>query len=294
MLTLVSRVLLAAALAVPSPDGLSQSLDPRQEQATGPAVLEAGHVDVGPRYRDGAWTVQIHDDERVPPVWRSPDDAVIRVRDAARQAIPDDPAYRFLGEAPGTSVHVLPQTQQEGVVWLGWNTQDPGVLEHAGRGVTMNLRGVHGPGRLTVFLQSGTLGAPQVLWSTDTAYPQALWVDRNTHTHANWVFGRPGVYLVALDVTAELAGGGTATASATLRFAVGDATDPDQARAAALTLPPASPSPAAAAVAGGDAVPGWLAVLLGLAAVLLVALLIGVAVRGAAVRRRAERERGAA
>lgn len=292
MLNIVGRVLVAAALAVPSPDGLSQSLDPGQGQAAGPAVLEAGHVDVGPRFRDGAWSIQIHDDEATPPVWRSPDEAVIRVLDAAKQQIPDDPAYAFLGAAAGTSVHVLPQTQQDGVVWLGWNTQDPGVLERAGRGVTMNLRGVQGPGRLTVFLQSGTLGAPQVLWNSDNAYPQALWVDRNTHTHANWVFGTPGVYLVALDVTAELADGGTATASTTLRFAVGDAASPDEARAAVIAV--ASPSAAPAVPADESGFPGWLLGVLGLAGLLLIALLVSVAVRGAAVRRAAERARGSA
>ncbi|MFI2276294.1 MULTISPECIES: choice-of-anchor M domain-containing protein [Catenuloplanes] len=284
--------MLAAALAVPSPDGLSQSLAPDQGQAAGPAVLETGHVDVGPRFRDGAFRVQIHDDEATPPVWRSPDEAVIRVRDTAAQEIPDDPAYAFLGAPAGTSVHVLPQTQREDVVWLGWNTQDPGLLERAGRGVTMNLRGVQGPGKLTVFLQSGTLGAPQVLWNSDDAYPQALWVDRNTHTHANWVFGAPGVYLVALDVTAELADGGTATASTTLRFAVGDAASPDEARAATITV--ASPSAAPAVPAADRGFPGWLLGVLGLAGLLLVALLVSVAVRGAAVRRRAERERASA
>jgi surface-anchored protein len=282
------RILVAALMAVPSPDGLSQRLAPDQAQATGPAVLESGHADIGPRYRDGAWTIQIHDDEQVPPAWRSPDEAVIRVRDAAVQAVPDDPAYAFLGAAAGTPVHVLPQTRQEGVVWLGWNTQDPGLLDRAGRGVTMNLRGVQGPGRLTVFLQSGTLGAPQVLWSTQNAYPQALWVDRNTHTHANWVFGAPGVYLVALGVTAELADGSSATAETTLRFAVGDAASADQARAGSLVVASAAPTPVPAADGG---FPVLVVVGLGIAGVLLVALLVSVAVRGAAVRRRAERAR---
>ncbi|WP_370881751.1 choice-of-anchor M domain-containing protein [Catenuloplanes nepalensis] len=284
--------MVAAALAVPSPDGLSQSLDPDQGLATGPAILETGHVDVGPRFRDDTWSIQIHDDEAAPPVWRSPDEAVIRVRDAAKQEVPDDPAYAFLGAPAGTSVHVLPQTQQEGVVWLGWNTQDPGLLAQAGRGVTMNLRGVQGPGRLTVFLQSGTLGAPQVLWDSANAYPQPLWVDRNTHTHANWVFGAPGVYLIALDVTAELAGGGTATASTTLRFAVGDAAGPDEARAGTIAV--ASPSAPPSVPADDRGFPGWLLGVLGLAALLLIALLVSVAVRGAAVRRAAERARESA
>ncbi|GIE31910.1 hypothetical protein Ait01nite_049550 [Actinoplanes italicus] len=202
---MLTRLALAAALIInPTPD---QTLDANQGLATGRAVLETGHVDIGPRYRDGRWTIQIHDDHAVPAVWRDPADTVLRVRDTARQTVPGDPAYAFLGAAAGSEVHVVPQTERPGVVWIGWNTQDPGVLGAVGRGVTMTLRGVQGPGDVTVFLQSGNLGAPQVLWSSAKPFPQPIFVESNTHTHANWVFGAPGTYLVAVDISAELADG---------------------------------------------------------------------------------------
>lgn len=293
---------LAAALATglllaPSPapaDGLSQSLDPNQAVVREPVVIESGHADLGPRYRDGRWTIQIHDDGRVPPVWRNPDDAVLRVRDTARQPVPDDDAYGFLGERPGTEVYVVPQTQQQDVVWIGWNTQDPGVLRSISRGVTMTLRGVQGPGQLSVYLQSGSLGAPEVLWSSAKPGAQPLWVETNTHTHANWVFGKPGGYLVAVDISADLTDGTTVTGGAVLRFAVGDATDPAAVRKEKYTAPlaaaaPTAAAPAAAAAAGSSA--GWLAPVLAGAAGVLVIVLLTVALRAAAVRRRAERER---
>ncbi|MEV6299493.1 choice-of-anchor M domain-containing protein [Actinoplanes sp. NPDC051861] len=191
-----------------------------------PAVLEAGHVDIGPRYRDGKWTVQVHDDTAVPAVWRDPAATVLRVRDTALRPVPDDEAYAFLGARPGTEVHVVPQTERQGVVWIGWNTQDPGVRSAVSRGVTMTLRGVQGPGDVSVFLQSGNLGAPQVLWSSAKPFPQPVWVENNTHTHANWVFSEPGVYLLAVGFAADLADGSGVDAEAVLRFAVGDATDP--------------------------------------------------------------------
>lgn len=293
------NALLALILAVtPTPSGgPDQTVDADQSQAAGRAVLETGHVDIGPRLRDGAWTVQIHDDHAVPSVWREPADTVLRVRDTARQQVPADEAYAFLGEAPGTEVHVVPQTEKEGVVWIGWNTQDPGVLGAISRGVTMTLRGVQGPGNVTVFLQSGNLGAPQVLWSSAKPYPQPLWVETNTHTHANWVFGKPGSYLLAVDVTADLADGSTATASTVLRLAVGDATDSAEAFQAAFTAPPASGSAAAAAPGpetGPGASGGWqLPALIG-AGVLAVLVIAALVARQAAVRRRAERERAAA
>ena len=288
--------LLALTLAVaPSPSsGPEQTLDAGQSQATGRVVLEAGHVDIGPRMRDGKWTIQIHDDHAVPAVWRDPADTVLRIRDTARQPVPDDENYAFLGAQPGRQVHVVPQTEKPGVVWIGWNTQDPGVLRSIDRGVTMSLRGVQGPGDVTVFLQSGNLGAPQVLWSSAKPFPQPMWVETNTHTHANWVFSKPGSYLLAVDITADLADGSTAAAGAVLRLAVGDATNPDDALRAAFIAPlPSGSAPAAAAAS--NQVPSGTAGALALAGAALLAAVIVIAlvVRQAAVRRRAERERAA-
>lgn len=287
--------LLALALAVtptPSPD-LDQTLDAGQAQAQGRAVLETGHVDIGPRLRDGKWTIQIHDDHAVPAVWRQPADTVLRISDIALQQVPDDENYAFLGAKPGQQVHVVPQTEKPGVVWIGWNTQDPGVLKSIDRGVTMSLRGVQGPGDLTVFLQSGNLGAPKVLWSSTKPYPQPMWVQTNTHTHANWVFGEPGNYLLAVDITADLADGSTAAASTVLRLAVGDATEPDFGTPFTAPLPSAS-APATTAAASEKDPSGPTGVLLLVGAGVLIALLVAVLVaRQAAVRRRAERERAA-
>jgi surface-anchored protein len=255
------KALLALVLATaPTPSGdLDQTLDPGQSQATGRVVLETGHVDIGPRLRDGRWAIQIHDDHAVPSVWREPADTVLRVRDTARQQVPDDPAYAFLGEQPGTGVHVVPQTEKAGVVWIGWNTQDPGVIGAISRGLTLTLRGV-----------------------------QPLWVEANTHTHANWVFGRPGTYLLAVDISADLADGSTATASTVLRLAVGDTTEPDF--DTAFTAPPTAGSgPAAAAASPPSSGTGQTTALIsaGVLAVLIIAVFVA---RQSAVRRRAERE----
>nr|WP_232074495.1 choice-of-anchor M domain-containing protein [Phytohabitans suffuscus] len=286
--------LTAATLALaptPAPDGLTQTLDPNQSVAGGRAVLETGHVDVGPRYRDGQWTIQIHDDTAVPPVWRRPSDVVLRVRDAAVERVPDDPAYAFVGQPPGTPVHVVPQTQNQDVVWIGWNTQDPAVMEAISRGVTMHLLGVKGPGSVVVYLQSGNLGPPQVLWDSTKPFPQPLWVETNTHTHANWIFTRPGVYLAAVEITAELVDGRQVSGRDTLRIAVGDSTPVDDAFTASYTASPpgAGATPGAAAPEAGPgsdrsavAVP-----VLAAAAVLLAAALVWVLVRGARARRRA-------
>lgn len=278
---IVVVALVAALTVTPSPT-------PEQGAAAGRAVLETGHVDIGPRYGDKRWTVQIHDDTAVPSVWRQASDTVLRVRDAAVERVPDDPAYAFLGRPAGSAVHVVPQTQNRDVVWIGWNTQDPDVMAAVPRGVTMNLLGVQGPGDVIVYLQSGNLGAPQVLWRSTKPYPQPLWVETNTHTHANWVFPAPGVYLLAIEIVAELADGQKVAAREVLRFAVGDGTSVDEAFGARFAgdLPASGVTPAAAPAAAkshGNAVP------LGLAAAgaVLAAAMIWLLARGAAARRRA-------
>jgi len=276
---------------------LEQTIDADQAVASGRVELAEGHVDIGPRLDGDDLTLLLHDDATIPSVWRDLDDVVLRVRDEAIRPVPDDPAYDFLGVPAGTDVHVVPQTEQPGVIWIGWNTQDPALLDRADRGVTLSLLGVQGPGEVTVFLQSGTLGDPEVLWRSTATERQPLWVETNTHTHANWVFTEPGVYLVRLGVEVPLLDGTTRTADATIRLAVGDATDAHDAHEApftATTAPPPDPaddaSRAEADDGGGGAGP---LVAVGIGAAALVVLAAVLVVRAGAARRRAEAARAA-
>lgn len=299
--TAVSALLamtLAAQPASPDP-ALDQSIAPDQPVATDPAVLAAGHVDIGPRYVDDEWTLLLHDDA-AQPVWRDPDRTVLRVTDAALQTVPDDPVYGFLDVPAGTEVHVVPQVQHPDVVWVGWNTQDPRVMQTIDRGVTLELAGVEGPGEVTMYLQAGTFSEPQVLWRSAEPPGQPMWVEVNTHTHANWVFSAPGVYLVAVRVSADLVGGEQVSVVRHLRFAVGDDTSTDDALAAqpdeVADAPVASDGAddrGAASDGTGDGTGTWLVGGLVLATAVLAVALLVVVLRGRAVRRRVEQERAA-
>ncbi|MFV2124188.1 choice-of-anchor M domain-containing protein [Micromonospora sp. LOL_013] len=285
----------ASPVAQPSsPDpALDQSIAPDQPVAAEPAVLDAGHVDLGPRYVDDEWTLLIHDDAAT-PVWRDPDRTVLQVTAAALRAVPDDPTYGFLGVPAGTDVHVVPQVQHPDVVWVGWNTQDPRVMQTIDRGVTLELADVDGPGEVVMYLQDGTFSEPQVLWRSTEPPGQPMWVEVNTHTHANWVFTAPGVYLIAVRASADLVGGERVSATRHLRFAVGDATSTDEALAAqpgeVAALPPAGSDDAASADDVGGTGP-WPVIGLVVVAVVLAGALVVVVLRGRAVRRRVEQER---
>nr|WP_203416948.1 choice-of-anchor M domain-containing protein [Jiangella ureilytica] len=289
----------ASAVATDDPD-LDQQIDPDQAIVTEQAVLSEGHVDIGPRYVDGQWTLLVHDDHAEPPVWRAMPNTVFQVTDASLTTVPDNPDYAFLPAEPGADVHVVPQAEQPGVVWVGWNTQYPSVMDTIDRGVTLTLRGVQGPGDVVVFLQSGTLGEPEVLWDSREAGPQDLWVEVNTHTHANWVFSEPGVYLVEVEVSADLVSGEAESDTQVIRFAVGDATSTDEALAAeyAQTADPSTPATAETPAVADDAsessgAGGVVMVGVGIAA-LLVIVLVTVLLRGRSAKKRAAAQRDAA
>ena len=109
----------------------------------------------------------------------------------------------------------MPQTQNPDAVWLGWNTQDPGVVSAIDRGATMRIGSVSGPGRTWMFLQDGTFGKPRLLVDGQSGQAQDVWVDASTHVHANWVFTAPGVYTAALTFSARTTDGQQLSASTT-------------------------------------------------------------------------------
>jgi len=270
---------------------LEQRIDAHQRVTGGRAELARGHVDVGPRFADGRWTLMIHDDTRkaagAASVWRHAERTVLRVSDAGRLTVPDDPVYAFLHTKPGAPVHVVPETQDRDVVWVGWNTQDPEVMRRIDRGVTLTLTGVQGPGDLVVYLQSGSFSEPKVLWDS-TGKPAPVWVDVNTHTHANWVFTEPGVYLVRITVAADLRDGSKVADTRELRFAVGDAATADEALATAWRAGTAArPVAAPAAETAGGAIVALIAV----AAVALAGGAGWAAARGARAKRAARAAR---
>lgn len=313
-------VALAAALTLtvgaqdptppPKDPALQQTVSAQEATASGPVEIGKGHVDIGPRLTGGQWRFLARDDTAHPPVWRDPADVVLRVHDSALLEIPADKQYEFLKAKPGKKVYVVPQTQNQSVLWLGWNTQDPAVTKAVDRGVTLVLKRYQGPGTFHVFLQNG-FDAPDPLWDGSAASGQELWVDVNTHTHANWVFSEPGVYLVEIEARAKGVDGSALSSTGVLHFAVGDAVNAQEARAAtfpAETSPGQNPSAAATTATATSTAPGtpatsqparhdtgatpWVAVV---SALVLLALVVGVAlalVRGRRARAAAAREEG--
>ena len=297
-----------SSFADPSPDpDLAQSVAAHEEWSNEASEISVGHVDLGPRLIDGQWRAGLRHDAETGAVWRDPNQTVLRVNDAAIMTAPDSADYPFLADVAGKPVYVVPQTQNPGVVWLGWNTQDPAVTATIDRGLTMRVGPVSGPGRAWLFLQSGTFGKPLLLADSGAA-PGDVWIDSGTHVHANWAFSAPGTYTATVTFLGTTTAGEAVSASTTLRFAVGDAASASEALAmaapaaadsasagasasssgaapAASGAAPASSSSASGAASGG--LPDW-AFLVIIAVVAVSLLVIGALVVARSRRSRAE------
>ena len=234
-----------SSFADPSPDpDLAQSVSAHEEWSNEASEIAVGHVDLGPRLIDGQWRAGLRHDAESGAVWRDPNQTVLRVNDAAIMTAPDSDDYPFLADVAGKPVYVVPQTQNPGVVWLGWNTQDPAVTATIDRGLTMRVGPVSGPGRAWLFLQSGTFGKPLLLADSGAA-PGDVWIDSGTHVHANWAFSAPGTYTATVTFLGTTTAGEAVSASTTLRFAVGDAASASE--ALAMAAPAAAPADGASA-----------------------------------------------
>lgn len=210
------------------------------------AVLNDGHVDlIAPRLHEGALRTEVKDGTAGADaaVWRDPSEVVLHVVPAARNTVPNDPAYGFLG-SPGAPVWLIPQTQIPGIVWAGWNTESLSQKDISGD-VGVRVSAVDGPGRVAVFLTGLT---PTVLVDSADGLPDTITVPLGTHAHANWAFSAEGTYRVTVDVTATLADGRTVADSDVFTIAVG-AVNPTAGRSCATPpttttkVPTTPPSP---------------------------------------------------
>ncbi len=254
-----------ALLATAAPAAAAPRAD-----AADPAVISTGHVDLGPHFVNGNWTVALRDDTVQPAVWRDLDDVVLQANDKAKIAVPADRAYSFLGK-PGEQLWVIPQVQQPGVIWPGWNTQDPEVEAQVVREVTWSLDAVDGPGAFTLFLNSD-FGRPTPVFDSRTPYPQQTGIDVGTHVHGNWTFTHPGTYRLKITMTAHLENNTTVKDQQTLTLQAGETSTPTpagerseavQPRAGERSEPipattPSSPTSAEAASTTGN-LPGAIA-----------------------------------
>jgi surface-anchored protein len=141
----------------------------------------------------------------------------------AELALPADPAYAVLG-SPGEPVWILPQIQEQSILWLGWNSEGIPTGTFTGDEVQLRLVSVSGPGQFVLFT-TGSFGEVEVLMNSADGLDasDSIPVPVPAHAHANWAFTQPGAYVLSLQSSGTLASGGNVNSPVTaFTFRVGD------------------------------------------------------------------------
>ncbi|MFD5625522.1 TIGR03773 family transporter-associated surface protein [Streptomyces sp. NPDC127072] len=186
-------------------------------------VVADGHVDFAARVIGGSLQLHLKDGTVAgKTVWREPSSVVLRVKPAARNSIPDNDEFTFLGKA-GDPVWLLDQVQQEGLLWPGWST-DNIVAGASEAGVKFSLIAADGPGAYALYTYDAMSGA-DVLFNTRDGVPDSFEVAQNTHAHGGWAFTEQGTYRLTFRMSGKLADGKAVSDTETVTFVVGD-TDP--------------------------------------------------------------------
>jgi surface-anchored protein len=172
--------------------------------------ITSEQTDLAISYTGGQLKLAVDEDET--PASYTPESVTIYGGPSARQLIPANPAFSFLGVA-GSSVWILPQGQEPGLPFLG-------VTSHVSSGiftsncVNMDLESVKGPGHFMVYLVSG-FGRPAVHVNSSDGITSADRITANfgSHAHYAWAFSAPGTWQITFRLRATPAGGGAETVS---------------------------------------------------------------------------------
>lgn len=179
-------------------------------QIDGRTKISHGHLDIQATLKDRQLSVGLRDDSGIidaDSTVRPLDSVVWTVSENARRVRTErmaDEKLNFMGPV-GTAFYGLPQTQQSGLPWPGYNTQDIDYSQLRGPVRLHVVPKVMPEGaRFGMFTES--LNGADVLLDSTTG-KTTIDIDYATHAHANWVFSEPGQYMFDVHYSATLTDG---------------------------------------------------------------------------------------
>nr|WP_274707455.1 choice-of-anchor M domain-containing protein [Corynebacterium curieae] len=213
----------------PRPDDDESEAD--KKQCSEKILLDRGHVDIKAQPVEGGFTTVLRDDTAQldkKSVDRKLDDVVLGIHDNALTRRNDKLAgkeFDFLGKT-GERFYHLPQTQNQHIIWPGYNTQDLDYSLTKGNVVNLNLKPISTPeGAEWGAFIDGTHGKGFSLLANSAAKDFTIETNFPAHTHAHWAFSKPGLYTFEATYTATGKDGKELKSEPqTLTFAVGDKT----------------------------------------------------------------------
>lgn len=190
----IAAVLTLGAIALASPD---------LHAAT---VLTEGDTDIGIAYEDGAFHLHVHHHDPLPDgVEYAPEDAILDVGAAGAWTVPNNPAFTSQLGAAGSTIHVLPKNEQEGLLILGIGSEELSPADWIGN-LTLTLKGVSGPGNFYLW-DEDAFGTPSFLMNSDVTLgsgitsADAATLIPGSHNHYSFGFSEPGTYSVVFETT---------------------------------------------------------------------------------------------
>ena len=204
------------------------------------AILSRGEVDIEVEYEDGTFELVLLDE--LGGGEYAANNAVFRADASAWQNIPSGSAFAFLGE-PGQPIAILPQSEEEGLLFLGLATDELEAGTFEGDKINIKLQELQGPGDF--FLYSvDALSNPEIFLNSNNPDQGEFDMPIGQHAHYNWGFTRPGLYKISLVISARLTGSDDILMSESIELNV-------------LVLPPMESLILSISLAEGNVNVGW-------------------------------------
>ncbi|AAT89762.1 hypothetical protein Lxx20520 [Leifsonia xyli subsp. xyli str. CTCB07] len=177
-------------------------------------IVSSGHLDYSTQVVNGKIESYIGYNSSGTEVFREPSKTVLWLKPSSTVTLPA--GYGQIGPA-GSSVFMVPQTQNPELIWLGWSTETLSGAKVLSP-VTWKLTDVDGPGTVKVFLDGQFGGIQSMVFDGAGSYS----IRTGVHAHANWAFSQAGVYRLHFTQSATLTGGRESSDSEIVTVVVGD------------------------------------------------------------------------
>jgi surface-anchored protein len=181
-----------------------------------PMVFAAGELDLEVAYEEGAFELVLLDEVNEQEIEAS--DVLLTGVAGTLEPVPNDPAFAFLGN-PGDRIFILPQDEQEGVLFLGIAGDEIPAGEFQDDMVGLNLVGINGPGDVFLYA-TDAFGAPETFFNSANGIDESdvFPINVGGHSHQNWGFSAAGAYEVILQASGIKTGNGESIASDSVSF----------------------------------------------------------------------------
>jgi surface-anchored protein len=191
--------------------------------ASAQTFLTSGHADIGIAYAAGLFDLHVHDGE-TDTEFSPPSGAVLVVGSAAQTTTPG--ALSALAPV-GSSLWILPKTENPSLLFLGFGTEELTIADWTGT-LSLSLKSVSGPGNFGIY-DVGTFGDIQLKMNSADGVTagDSLSLVPGSHGHYNLTFTAPGDYTIGLEASGIHAVDGAVT-SGTVNYSFTVVPEPEE------------------------------------------------------------------